>query len=422
MPRAHARRAWHRRDGCISRRRDFLAVLPRGARAVPARARRARGAHLSAPGRALPRLRLRRALRGAARSRRSPEPRGRDAARPGGAAERGRASPPSQQLAAIRPATRDRHHAADAGSSGAAGTAADGGADRRHRYELLPPEPKRGFGLLPAPSPGDIFFDIEGYPFFEPSRGLEYLWGVTSRRDAGLALPRRSSASIARARSARSRRSSTSCMRAAEDLSRPARLSLRRVRNERDQAADGRARHARGGGGRPAAPRRVRRSLSGRPPVDADFVRQLLAQEGARVLHGRRRRRARSPKAASRSSSSSASSKPATKPILDAIRDYNAEDCESTRLLRDWLLERKAEAERSSASTIPWYVKPQAPRRRPRNATINRDLRERLATLAARATAARDPVRRGQPPRCSRISSTITAARRSQDGGPSSIG
>src|SRR4051812_519524 len=47
-----------------------------------------------------------------------------------------------------------------------------------HRYELLAPEPKRGFGLLPAPSAGDIFFDIEGYPYFESSGGLEYLWGV----------------------------------------------------------------------------------------------------------------------------------------------------------------------------------------------------------------------------------------------------
>ena len=50
-----------------------------------------------------------------------------------------------------------------------------------HHYELLPPEAKRGFGLLPAPSNGDIFFDIEGYPFFESSGGLEYLWGVEYR-------------------------------------------------------------------------------------------------------------------------------------------------------------------------------------------------------------------------------------------------
>jgi predicted RecB family nuclease len=29
-----------------------------------------------------------------------------------------------------------------------------------HIHRLLPPEPARGFGLLPPPSPGDLFFDI----------------------------------------------------------------------------------------------------------------------------------------------------------------------------------------------------------------------------------------------------------------------
>ena len=48
-----------------------------------------------------------------------------------------------------------------------------------HRYELLPPEERRGLGLLPAPSPGDLFYDIEGDPFWEPGRGLEYLHGIT---------------------------------------------------------------------------------------------------------------------------------------------------------------------------------------------------------------------------------------------------
>ncbi|MGH3129500.1 MAG: TM0106 family RecB-like putative nuclease [Gaiellaceae bacterium] len=47
-----------------------------------------------------------------------------------------------------------------------------------HRTQLLAPEPQRGFALLPPPSPGDLFFDIEGDPFWEPDRGLEYLWGV----------------------------------------------------------------------------------------------------------------------------------------------------------------------------------------------------------------------------------------------------
>ncbi|HEY7600537.1 MAG TPA: TM0106 family RecB-like putative nuclease, partial [Candidatus Limnocylindrales bacterium] len=52
-------------------------------------------------------------------------------------------------------------------------------------HELLEPDagedgallPGRGLAALPEPSPGDLFFDIEGDPFaFE--EGLEYLWGV----------------------------------------------------------------------------------------------------------------------------------------------------------------------------------------------------------------------------------------------------
>src|SRR5262249_27936446 len=43
-------------------------------------------------------------------------------------------------------------------------------------YELLAAEPERGLARLPAPSPGDIFFDFEGDPFVEPG-GLEFLWG-----------------------------------------------------------------------------------------------------------------------------------------------------------------------------------------------------------------------------------------------------
>jgi uncharacterized protein len=51
------------------------------------------------------------------------------------------------------------------------------------RYELLLPEPgaeidpERGLATLPPPSPGDLFFDIEGDPYaFED--GLDYLFGV----------------------------------------------------------------------------------------------------------------------------------------------------------------------------------------------------------------------------------------------------
>src|SRR5262247_539845 len=45
-------------------------------------------------------------------------------------------------------------------------------------WRARPVEPGRGFSDLPPRSPGDVVFDLEGHPFFEPARGLEYLFGV----------------------------------------------------------------------------------------------------------------------------------------------------------------------------------------------------------------------------------------------------
>jgi predicted RecB family nuclease len=53
------------------------------------------------------------------------------------------------------------------------------------RYRLLPPLDRRGLGLLPAPSPGDVFFDMEGDPFFDPAAQLEFLFGVLWREPDG---------------------------------------------------------------------------------------------------------------------------------------------------------------------------------------------------------------------------------------------
>jgi len=43
----------------------------------------------------------------------------------------------------------------------------------------------RGFALLPRPSAGDIIFDIEGDPFWEPARGLHFLFGLLLRDGDG---------------------------------------------------------------------------------------------------------------------------------------------------------------------------------------------------------------------------------------------
>ena len=53
-------------------------------------------------------------------------------------------------------------------------------------WEPLELEAERGFALLPAPDHGDVWFDMEGHPFFETSRGLEYLFGYCYRDDTGV--------------------------------------------------------------------------------------------------------------------------------------------------------------------------------------------------------------------------------------------
>jgi predicted RecB family nuclease len=50
-------------------------------------------------------------------------------------------------------------------------------------YELLAYEPRFGFGLLPEPAPGDLYFDVEGDPYIG-DRGLVYLFGI-GWHDAG---------------------------------------------------------------------------------------------------------------------------------------------------------------------------------------------------------------------------------------------
>jgi predicted RecB family nuclease len=52
-----------------------------------------------------------------------------------------------------------------------------------HHYELLEHAEAAGFGLLPAPSAGDVFFDMEGDPLYEIGVGLEYLFGCYAPGD-----------------------------------------------------------------------------------------------------------------------------------------------------------------------------------------------------------------------------------------------
>ncbi|MFY9779961.1 MAG: TM0106 family RecB-like putative nuclease [Candidatus Baltobacteraceae bacterium] len=72
------------------------------------------------------------------------------------------------------------------------GNAADGaqpaGADNGAEHAGAQPAGARGFYRLPEPSPGDVFFDMEGDPYFEIGTGLEYLFGAYTPEGAFHAL------------------------------------------------------------------------------------------------------------------------------------------------------------------------------------------------------------------------------------------
>jgi predicted RecB family nuclease len=54
-------------------------------------------------------------------------------------------------------------------------------------HVALPLEDDRGFNLMPEPSPGDVWLDFEGDPWYEPQRALEFLTGYVYLDDAGTA-------------------------------------------------------------------------------------------------------------------------------------------------------------------------------------------------------------------------------------------
>jgi predicted RecB family nuclease len=56
---------------------------------------------------------------------------------------------------------------------------------QEHKIDLLPREDDRGFDLMPEPSPGDIWLDFEGDPWYEPGRGLEFLFGWVELAENG---------------------------------------------------------------------------------------------------------------------------------------------------------------------------------------------------------------------------------------------
>ncbi len=229
-------------------------------------------------------------------------------------------------------------------------------ATGEHRYDLLQPTDENGFRLMPPPSPGDVFFDMEGYPFFEASGGLEYLFGAVTVETGS---------PLFRAFRAGDR---TEEKRAFEQLVDFIWDRLRRWPNLHVYHYS----HY-----EPTALKRLTARHATREEEVDEFLRREMFVD---LYHVVRRsicishdsysikavRQFFMPDAGKGEITGGAGSMiefqrwldTGDQHILQAIERYNEEDCVSTLLLRDWLLQRKREAEDLFGVTIPFLTLP----------------------------------------------------------------
>ncbi len=205
-----------------------------------------------------------------------------------------------------------------------------------------------GMGALPEPSPGDLYFDMEGDPFAiddDHGSGLEYLFGVSW-------IGATASPSTARFW-AHTRAEEKPAFEAFVDFvhgapgraPRPARVPLRALRDDRGQAAHGRRTT-------PARPRSTSccaarcsststRSCARRCASAAESY-SLKQVEHLYLDRARRRGDERRPTASSRTRPTSTT---ASQAPLDDIERYNEDDCRSTLELHRWLEAQRADAD-----------------------------------------------------------------------------
>jgi uncharacterized protein len=279
------------------------------------------------------------------------------------------AAAPERRPPALAPATWEKLHEQAALQAAAARTGV-------HTYRLLPPDPCGGFALLPPASPGDVYFDMEGDPFVPG--GLEYLFGLTYADDAGELRfrpvwahePERQLAAAATVlRFIGERRAADPSMHVFH-YAPYERTALTRLTAGTPYEADLDALFRAEvfvdlyavvrGALRVSTPSYSIKSLElfyrghKRTSDVADAMGSVVAYEEYLQSHD-----------------------PA---ILERIREYNQDDCDSTRELHHWLLERKAEA----------YARFGPPQRaatdEPREAVEDAELETMRATLAARAS------------------------------------
>ena len=167
---------------------------------------------------------------------------------------------------------------------------------------------------------------------------------------------------------------------------------------------------------------RPRRPLPGRPPGHPRLGRVVLDQADREVLHADARGPGH-PRPGSASSSTRRWLRDHDPQHLRDLADYNRDDCVSTRVLRDWLEDRRLEAEARFGAT---FERPRPASGLPTEATGGASPRRRPAPDRARTPCGRGRSRGGgadpsRPPAgCSPRSSTGIGATRSRPGGTTS--
>jgi predicted RecB family nuclease len=225
-----------------------------------------------------------------------------------------------------------------------------------------PKQPRRGLALLPAPSRNDIFFDMEGYPYAEG--GLEYLFGaVTVEGGKGVfhdwwahddATEKKAFEDFVDWAYARWEQDPAMHIYhyAAYEPS-----ALRRLRDKYKIDANGRDALRALMGKHATRESKVDDMLRGELFVDLyPTIRQGLIvgtpsyslKETEKLVADQRTSSVKTAGGSVVAYQAWIDSGEPTdwkqSPILSGIRDYNREDCINTWLLRDWLLERQAEA------------------------------------------------------------------------------
>jgi uncharacterized protein len=246
-------------------------------------------------------------------------------------------------------------------------------------YELLSPEEGRGFARLPEPRAGDLFFDMEGDPFYE-GEGLEYLFGVTRIEHGEPAF---------RAFWGRDRGEEKLAFEAFIDF----------VMGALAEDPEIHVYHY-----APYEPSALKR-LMGRHGTREDEVDQLLRGKALVDLFAVTIQSLRTSRPGYSIKQIEAFYMPereqevtdagdsivrfeewlesGDQELLDAIRAYNEVDCLSTVKLHRWLLERREEARESFGVEIPWRTSPEPYMPSPEASAIGEEVARLDATLSA---------------------------------------